>query len=595
MPRRSETRSRNYTVQELKKLDWNLKHPSRGGNVLEENEIFNFDERYKELLRLDKPDYLLFKDNEPVAIIECKSDKIKFNEGISDAKYYVKLLNKKYFNIKFFIVVAGNGEEGATVRNFYYSSGKWKTIEANNFPITHILSFEQLKFIENNKKPSIDLKIPSELEFYSIAEKINSIFHEAKVNKSDRAVYLGAIVLAISHGEIDTRPSVILRQINANVEAELEKHNKRDLINIFKLRGSSQKLKKKLPLIFHNLDKINIRALMNSDVDILGKFFETFLRYGNDAKELGIVFTPRHIVNFMIELIDVNQNDTVYDPACGTGGFLVSSFMKMKNMVGNNRQALKKISTEKILGVDSEDSGKIPALAIVNMIFRGDGKSNIYNESCFETAKFKDKKINKILLNPPYAQEDEKEVDFIDHSLNTLEPGGLFCSVFTYAVLSEKNSAQWRKNLLLNHTVEAVFSLPTDLFYPTSANTLIMVARAKVPHKGKILFCRINNDGFKIYRKKRIEIDGSELPEALKLFKIKNVDPNKCKFSGFSNFIELDKSDDLCELVPEAYLENKKFSKDQITNEVEKLLLEFGSFKIKYLKELKKIKKNEKN
>ena len=42
-------------------------------------------------------------------------------------------------------------------------------------------------------------------------------------------------------------------------------------------------------------------------------FFETFLRYGNDAKELGIVFTPRHIVNFMIELIDVNPNDTVYD------------------------------------------------------------------------------------------------------------------------------------------------------------------------------------------------------------------------------------------------------------------------------------------
>ena len=140
----------------------------------------------------------------------------------------------------------------------------------------------------------------------------------------------------------------------------------------------------------------------------------------------------------MIDLIDVNPNDTVYDPTCGTGGFLVSAFMKMKNMVGNNVGALKKIKSEKILGVDSEESGKIPALAIVNMIFRGDGKSSIYNESCFETKKFDNKKINKILLNPPYAQEDEKEIDFIDHSLNVLEPGGLFCSVFTYAVLSEK-------------------------------------------------------------------------------------------------------------------------------------------------------------
>ena len=51
----------------------------------------------------------------------------------------------------------------------------------------------------------------------------------------------------------------------------------------------------------------------------------------------------------MIDLIDVNPNDTVYDPTCGTGGFLVSAFMKMKNMVGNNVGALKKIKSEKIL------------------------------------------------------------------------------------------------------------------------------------------------------------------------------------------------------------------------------------------------------
>ena len=102
--------------------------------------------------------------------------------------------------------------------------------------------------------------------------------------------------------------------------------------------------------------------------------------------------------------------------------------------------------------------------------------------------KFDNKKINKILLNPPYAQEDEKEIDFIDHSLNVLEPGGLFCSVFTYAVLSEKIPQNFEKIFLLNHSIEAVISLPTDLFYPTSANTVIMVARAKVPQQGKNFF-----------------------------------------------------------------------------------------------------------
>ena len=594
MPKRSETRARNYTVEELKRLGWNTKHPNRGGHILEENEIFNFDERFKELLQLDKPDYLIFKNNKPIAIIECKSDKTKFDEAVKDLKYYANKLNKKYFKINFLIAVSGSKEEGVIVRNYYFNGNQWEEIKANNYPLTQIIKPDQIDSVDQNKKATVDIPVPSENDFYQIAEKINSIFHEAKVNKSDRAAYLGSIVLALSHGNIDTRPSVILRQINANVEAALEKHGKKELLNIFKLRGNSEKLKRKLPLIFHNLDKINIRALMNTDADILGKFFETFLRYGNDAKELGIVFTPRHIVNFMIDLIDLKATDTVYDPTCGTGGFLVSAFMRMKKLAGNNTALLKQIKKNRILGVDSEESGKIPALASINMIFRGDGRSNIFNESCFTTKKFDKFKINKILLNPPYAQEDEKETDFIDHSLNIIEKGGLFCSVFTYAVLAEKSSAKWRKNLLMNHTVEAVFSMPVDLFYPTSANTVVMLIKAKIPHKGKIFFSKIVNDGYKIYRKKRVETEGSQLEPSLKLFNQRLIDGNSVNFRKFSIYTELDEDDKLCELVPEAYLESEKLTKDIITEKTEKLLLEYGGFRIRFAKELENIKKNEK-
>ncbi len=594
MPKRSETRARNYTVEELKRLGWNTKHPNRGGHILEENEIFNFDERFKELLQLDKPDYLIFKNNKPIAIIECKSDKTKFDEAVKDLKYYANKLNKKYFKINFLIAVSGSKEEGVIVRNYYFNGNQWEEIKANNYPLTQIIKPDQIDSVDQNKKATVDIPVPSENDFYQIAEKINSIFHEAKVNKSDRAAYLGSIVLALSHGNIDTRPSVILRQINANVEAALEKHGKKELLNIFKLRGNSDKLKRKLPLIFHNLDKINIRALMNTDADILGKFFETFLRYGNDAKELGIVFTPRHIVNFMIDLIDLKATDTVYDPTCGTGGFLVSAFMRMKKLAGNNTALLKQIKKNRILGVDSEESGKIPALASINMIFRGDGRSNIFNESCFTTKKFDKFKINKILLNPPYAQEDEKETDFIDHSLNIIEKGGLFCSVFTYAVLAEKSSAKWRKNLLMNHTVEAVFSMPVDLFYPTSANTVVMLIKAKIPHKGKIFFSKIVNDGYKIYRKKRVETEGSQLEPSLKLFNQRLIDGNSVNFRKFSIYTELDEDDKLCELVPEAYLESENLTKDIITEKTEKLLLEYGGFRIRFAKELENIEKNEK-
>ena len=89
---------------------------------------------------------------------------------------------------------------------------------------------------------SLELKIPSEIEFYSVANRINQIFHEASVNKNNRAVYLGSIILAISEGEIDTRPNLILKQINSNMESALEKAGKKDLIKILKNMGEKGKI-----------------------------------------------------------------------------------------------------------------------------------------------------------------------------------------------------------------------------------------------------------------------------------------------------------------------------------------------------------------
>ena len=70
---------------------------------------------------------------------------------------------------------------------------------------------------------------------------------------------------------------------------------------------------------------LNIRSTMFSGTDLLGKFYEVFLKYGNGAKEIGIVLTPRHITRFAVQILDVEQHDIVCDPTCGTGGFLISA------------------------------------------------------------------------------------------------------------------------------------------------------------------------------------------------------------------------------------------------------------------------------
>ena len=595
---RSESRARTYVKEELKKLGWNNDHPSRNGNLLEENEVIRFDERLKELFVRDKPDFLIWSDNNPLMIIETKSNKSKFQEAVDDARYYTDTINKKYFNCKLFCAVAGNSEEGVLVRTYYKPKKKWIEVKSSNYPITQIMTLSQIKTLFSNKEYNLQLKIPNETEFYSVANKINSIFHEANVSKNNRAVYLGSIILALSQGDIDTNPSLILRQINSNMEAALDKAEKRELIKIFKIGGDSSKLKKKLPLIFHNLERLNIRALMNTEADILGKFFETFLRYGNDAKDLGIVFTPRHVVNFMIDLVDLNPQDVIFDPTCGTGGFLVASFIKLKSLVGNNTSALENIKKKQIIGTDNEDTGRIPALAVVNMIFRGDGKSNIYNKDCFTLDKIKDFKVTKIFLNPPYAKTDDDEPKFIDYSLNELQPGGLFACVFTYANLGEKSKITWRKNLIKQHKIEAVITMLPELFYPTAAPTVVMIARAHVPHSGKIFFAKVSNDGFTIFRKKRVETKGDELPKVLELFRNKEtLDNSKINIPLFSKFVELRKKDidSDCELLPEAYIDSPLLEKTKINFETEELFLNFSSFYNKFYKKLKNINRSEIN
>lgn len=246
-PKYAEARARNYTVAELKKLGWDIKHPNSGGNILEEQEAKHFDPRFDELLGKDRPDFLIYAAGFPVAVIECKNEKTKIEVAIDEAKDYAEALSVNHFDVRIAIGVAGNEEDGVTVRNYYRdANGNWTEIQGNSYPLTQLLTLDQLNQVLLNKKPTIDLQIPTEAEFYEVAEEINKIMHEAKVNKSDRAVYLASIILAMQEGDIDTRPNVILEQINANVEAALRKKSKSSLKPIFSITGNKQKLRKQL-------------------------------------------------------------------------------------------------------------------------------------------------------------------------------------------------------------------------------------------------------------------------------------------------------------------------------------------------------------
>jgi type I restriction-modification system DNA methylase subunit len=260
-------------------------------------------------------------------------------------------------------------------------------------------------------------------------------------------------------------------------------------------------------------------------------------------------------------------------------------------------------------GVEEQDS--IIALAIVNMIFRGDGKNNMIEGNCFRkwlNAKSTGKSyraeyvskdvssriapITKVMMNPPFALKkgDEKEYKFIEHALNQMEDGGLLFAILPISVLVEKTIRAWRKDILLKQNkLKAVITFPEDLFYPVSVGTIGIFIQKGIPHNfnsDKVYYARCINDGFskkKGIRKKNIKVRNmleevkNELSNHLfdKEIKVQDV-------PEFKKLCLLNEEDKNCELVAEAYIDSRSVPQSEIEKGVEGLIREAVAFEIRF-------------
>ena len=291
--------------------------------------------------------------------------------------------------------------------------------------------------------------------------------------------------------------------------------------------------------------------------------YEAFIRYGYDNNSLGIVFTPRHITKYCAELIDVTAKDKVIDIACGSGGFLVASFDRMLSTY-KEMGIPHNVIRESLYGFDTNPT--VWALAALNMFFRGDGKSNIENASCFDDKSKKAvyDRFTKALLNPPFSQEEEPERDFIDAAMDTLQTLGLMAVVVKSGIFADDDNSLWRNSFLKKHTLLGMISLPGDLFYPTAVDTTIMIAQAKRPQEAtdKVFMAKIWNDGYKKLKGKRVETSGSQLEEVLSEFK-KFRTGNKTS----SNLVTVIKAEEIlnegAEFCPEQYLPQPDFPEEE--------------------------------
>ncbi|WP_102401369.1 N-6 DNA methylase [Haloimpatiens massiliensis] len=493
-----------------------------------------------------------------------------------------------------------------------------KIIKHNGIEITSLLAVNQVEMlIKNNSSNLMDLKVDEE-HMLHIAENINEVLHLASINKDDRAAVIASLLLAQIDSKLNLNesPSIIVRDINNRAEDVLIRHNKREFYDYIEIKlpnniQAQKKYKKALMKTMSLLNEINIKAAMNSGTDILGKFYEVFLKYGNGAKDIGIVLIPRQITKFACEVLDINENDIVYDPTCGTGGFLVSAYDYVRKNCSIEK--LDDFKKHKIFGIEQQP--KIASLAIVNMIFRGDGKNNIINDDCLKkhitrkkinesfsaeylTSNTSDEEriynkfrpITKVLMNPPFSlkPKDEKEYKFIEHALDQMQDGGILFSVLPYSVLvKQEDSLRFRKKLLRDNTLLSVITFPKDLFYPVGVQSVGIIIKKGISHpwKQNVLWIRALKDGYIKVKGKRLfcENEQNHIEKIKNLVRqfIKEPSMRIKEIDKFQIASVIDIKDDSLELVPEVYLtENKNLPFSEITNGIDEVITRFIAFSI---------------
>lgn len=300
----------------------------------------------------------------------------------------------------------------------------------------------------------------------------------------------------------------------SNVQPSVKKEkllNQFSLIKDTKILNELNKTLGKTPLKYYaeqiNDNIFKHQKFMHTSEDFLGRFYGEFMSYsGGDGQNLGIILTPKHITELFCDLADLKTNDIVFDPCCGTAGFLIAS---MHNMIckAKNEKTKDNIRKNQLHGIELQPY--MFTIATTNMILRGDGKSNLIDEDflrCDEN-ELQLKGATVGMINPPYSQGSKQnptlyEISFVEHLLDSVVEGGRVIAIVPQSSMTgkTKDEQNYKENILKHHTLKGVITLSGDTFYGVGVNPCIAIFTAHKPHpKDKeCKFIDFKDDGFKV-------------------------------------------------------------------------------------------------
>ena len=529
-----ETEVRYRIDRYLEAKGWVLDPQRADQNVYFESAVnrkLNHIQKHK--LGQSRPDYTLFYHNQPLAVLEAKKSNFTHLEAaFSQAADYAEKIDAG-------IVFVSNG---SMFKSLHLESREpliFNGIEVNE-PLTletlrkfHaknsniVDTIEQQVILSRRQLIGVFSKLNGDLRTAGIragierfSEFANILFLKLLSEKGDSKIWNTLLGLPVDQ---------LSEYINRVAVDHLQQQYGGEVISNTKIEDN------------HILQKIILSLsplqLSSVDEDIKGVAFEHFIQKTTDTQnDLGEYFTPRHVVRFMVKLLDPEFGKSVYDPFCGTGGFLTESFKHLSHQVGISLDANNVLQNDSVFGGELTTTARI---AKMNMILFGDGHSGVTKQDSIKTAA--DEQFDYILSNIPFSQSithntlkqfqglaNNGDSACVLRCFNSLKIGGGMAIVVPEGFVFNKAYAKLRQYLFQNSRVLLIAHLPGGCFLPyTASKSAIIYLADKGLGKTEWFYrAKVKNDGYTLDAA-RTRLNGSnDLDEILYFFE-KSPKPSK--------------------------------------------------------------------
>ena len=416
--------------QILENKSWVLDSSKPERNVYFESSL---PPKFKKKLKGKRPDYTMFLDGVPVGVIEAKKPGVSLEKALDQGEQYGKMLGAK-------LIFAVNG---AFCKTRFTGNGKQL-----------ILNGSQVKELPSVSDVSHFVTI-NDNEIYTIPQQIIESREElikvfAEANDSLRVAGLRAgierfsefanilFLKLLSEANRNTnwddikkqKPKYRIKFINNTIFQQLRKQYGGGVFK--KLSFKNHKV------LSHIIDKLDPLSLTHVNVDVKGSAFEYFIEKSTSThNDLGEYFTPRHIIQSVVHLAAPRAGEKIYDPFCGTGGFLTEAFRHVTETTRLTDSQRESLMISDILGVEVTTTAQI---AKMNMILYGDGHSGILERNSLEHPI--DGEYDLVLTNIPFSQCVDSDTSSLYYSGITKENGNATC--LAHCLKSVKKEVEWQ-------------------------------------------------------------------------------------------------------------------------------------------------------